>query len=101
MIVDMKEINEDNISDWSAETLRDMQKTLSNQIENNFGDKTEELLLLRLMSVEIKRQVKIRKVNEEAKKESERAVEVVLNKNHDGNWRSSYKRAIRKSYQRL
>lgn len=53
------------------------------------------------MSVEIKRQVKIRKVNEEAKKESERAVEVVLTKNHDGNWRSSYKRAIRKSYQRL
>lgn len=101
MIIDMKEVNEDNISDWSAETLRDMQKTLSNQIENNIGDKTEELLLLRLMSVEIKRQVKIRKVNEEAKKESERAVEVVLNKSKDGNWRSSYKRAIRKSYQRL
>lgn len=39
MIIDMKEVNEDNISDWSAETLRDMQKRFPIRLKTILGIK--------------------------------------------------------------
>ena len=71
MLVNGVEINRDNLSDWSCHALRNIQGTLAHNVGQGWGDVTEEKILMKLISVEIKRQVKVENVNLAAKKRSE------------------------------
>lgn len=71
MLINGLEINRENLSDWSCHALRDIQGTLAHNVGQGWGDVTEEKILMKLISVEIKRQVKVENVNLAAKKRSE------------------------------
>lgn len=68
MLINGMEINRDNLGDWSQTTLRGMQKTLASNVCHRLGDVTEEKLLMKLISLEIKRKVKIENINLAAEK---------------------------------
>ena len=71
MLINGLEINRENLSDWSCHALRNIQGTLAHNVGQGWGDVTEEKILMKLISVEIKRQVKVENVNLAAKKRSE------------------------------
>ena len=71
MLVNGVEINRENLSDWSCHALRNIQATLAHNVGQLWGDVTEEKILMKLISVEIMRQVKIKNINLSAKKKSE------------------------------
>lgn len=71
MLVNGVEINRDNLSDWSCHALHNIQGTLAHNVGQGWGDVTEEKLLMKLISVEIKRQIKVENINLAAKKKSE------------------------------
>lgn len=62
MLVNGVEVTRSNLLDLGLSTLR---------VTQGWGDVTEEKLLMKLISVEIKRQVKIENINTAAKKKSE------------------------------
>lgn len=74
MIVKGTEVERHNLSSIGLSTLRDIQATLAHNVGQLWGDVTEEKLLMKLISIEIKRQVKVENINLAAKKESERTI---------------------------
>jgi len=71
MIVNCLEINRENLSDWSCDTLHKIQKTLAYNIVHRLGDINEEKLLLKLISIEIKRKIKVQNINTAAEKKKQ------------------------------
>ena len=71
MIVNCLEINRDNLSDWTCEALHNIQGTLAHNVSQGWGDVSEEKLLMKLISLEIKRQVKVRNINTAADKKKQ------------------------------
>lgn len=84
MLLNNAEVNEDNLRSWSVDDLRKMQKELNKLLEEQKGDYREEVLLLRLMTIEIKRQVKIQNINTAAAK----AIEQLKKEVNNCTWRS-------------
>lgn len=68
MIVNFLEVNRDNLSAWSCDTLHKIQGTLALNVRQRLGDTNEEKLLLKLISLEIKRKVKVQRINDDAEK---------------------------------
>ena len=84
MLLNSAEVNEDNLRSWSVDDLRKMQKELNKLLEEQKGDYREEVILLRLMTIEIKRQVKIQNINTAAAK----AIEQLKKEVNNRAWRS-------------
>lgn len=84
MLLNNFEVNEDNLRSWSVDDLRKMQNELNKLLEEQKGDYREEVLLLRLMTIEIKRQVKIQNINTAAAK----AIEQLKKEVNNRAWRS-------------
>ena len=76
MIVKGIEVERHNLSSIGLSTLRDIQATLAHNVGQLWGDVTEEKLLMKLISIEIKRKVKVENINLAAKKESERTIKI-------------------------
>lgn len=74
MIVKGIEVERHNLSSIGLSSLRDIQATLAHNVGQLWGDVTEEKLLMKLISTEIKRKVKVENINLAAKKESERTI---------------------------
>lgn len=74
MIVKGIEVERHNISSIGLSTLRDIQATLALNVGQLWGDVTEEKLLMKLISIEIKQKVKVENINLAAKKETERTI---------------------------
>lgn len=74
MIVKGIEVERHNLSSIGLSSLRDIQATLAHNVGQLWGDVTEEKLLMKLISIEIKRKVKVENINLAAKKESERII---------------------------
>lgn len=74
MIVKGIEVERHNLSSIGLSTLRDIQATLAFNVGQSWGDVTEEKLLMKLISIEIKRKVKVENINLAAKKETERTI---------------------------
>lgn len=74
MIVNGIEVSRHNINDIGLSSLRDIQATLAHNVGQLWGDVTEEKLLMKLISIEIKRQVKVENINLAAKKQTERTI---------------------------
>ena len=71
MIVKGIEVERHNLSSIGLSSLRDIQATLAHNVGQLWGDVTEEKLLMKLISIEIKRKVKAENINLAAKKRSE------------------------------
>jgi hypothetical protein len=74
MIVKGIEVERHNLSSIGLSSLRDIQATLAHNVGQLWGDVTEEKLLMKLISIEIKRQVKVENINLAAKKQTERTI---------------------------
>lgn len=74
MIVNGIEVSRQNLSSIGLSSLRDIQATLAHNVGQLWGDVTEEKLLMKLISIEIKRQVKVENINLAAKKQTERTI---------------------------
>lgn len=74
MIVNGIDVNRHNLNDIGLSSLRDIQATLAHNVGQLWGDVTEEKLLMKLISIEIKRQVKVENINLAAKKQTERTI---------------------------
>lgn len=74
MIVNGFNVTRDNLKNKSLYTLRAVQATLAHYVGQGWGDVTEEKILMKLISVEIKRQVKVENINLAAKKQTERII---------------------------
>ena len=71
MLVNGIDVNRHNLNDIGLSSLRDVQATLAHNVGQLWGDVREEKLLMKLISIEIKRKVKVENVNLAAKKRSE------------------------------
>lgn len=74
MIVKGIEVSRHNLDTIGLSSLRDVQATLAHNVGQLWGDVTEEKLLMKLISIEIKRQVKVENINLAAKKQTERTI---------------------------
>lgn len=74
MIVKGIEVERHNLSSIGLSSLRDIQATLAHNVGQLWGDVTEEKLLMKLISIEIKQKVKVENINLAAKKETERTI---------------------------
>lgn len=74
MIVNGIEVNRHNLNEIGLSSLRDVQATLAHNVGQLWGDVTKEKLLMKLISIEIKRQVKVENINLAAKKQTERTI---------------------------
>lgn len=74
MIVKGIEVERHNLSSIGLSSLRGIQATLAHNVGQLWGDVTEEKLLMKLISIEIKRKVKVENINLAAKKETERTI---------------------------
>lgn len=74
MIVKGIDVNRHNLSSIGLSSLRDIQAALAHNVGQLWGDVTEEKLLMKLISIEIKRKVKVENINLAAKKETERTI---------------------------
>ena len=72
MIVNGIEVSRHNLNDIGLSSLRDVQATLAHNVGQLWGDVTEEKLLMKLISIEIKRKVKVENINLAAKKTSKK-----------------------------
>lgn len=68
MIVKGIEVQRHNLSSIGLSSLRDIQATLAHNVGQLWGDVTEEKLLMKLISIEIKRQIKVQNINAAEKK---------------------------------
>ncbi len=66
MLINGLEINRENLSDWSCHALYNIQATLVHNVGQGWGDVLEEKLLIKLISIEIKRQTRVKKINDHA-----------------------------------
>lgn len=71
MIVNELEINRYNLAAWSPTTLKPVQATLSHNVNHGLGEISEEKLLIKLISIEIKRQIKVGNINTAAEKKKD------------------------------
>lgn len=71
MLINGLEVNRDNIQDWSCGSLRNIQGKLAHNVGQGWGDVEEEKLMMKLISIEIKRQVKIDSINTAAEKKKQ------------------------------
>ena len=71
MLINGLEVNRDNIQDWSCRSLRSIQGTLAHNVGQGWGDAKEEKIMMKLISIEIKRQVKIDNINTAAEKKKQ------------------------------
>ena len=74
MIVKGIEVERHNLSEIGLSSLRDIQATLAHNVGQLWGDVTEEKLLMKLISIEIKRKVKVENINLAAKKQTEKTI---------------------------
>ena len=74
MVVNGIEVSRHNLNDIGLSSLRDVQATLAHNVGQLWGDVTEEKLLMKLISIEIKRKVKVENINLAAKKQTERTI---------------------------
>ena len=74
MIVKGIEVERHNLSSIGLSSLRDIQATLAHNVGQLWGDMTEEKLLMKLISIEIKRKVKVENINLAAKKQTEKTI---------------------------
>lgn len=74
MIVNGIEVNRHNLNEIGLSSLRDVQATPAHNVGQLWGDVTKEKLLMKLISIEIKRQVKVENINLAAKKQTERTI---------------------------
>lgn len=74
MIVKGIEVERHNLNSIGLSSLRDIQATLAHNVGQLWGDVTEEKLLMKLISIEIKRQVKVENINLVAKKQTEKTI---------------------------
>lgn len=74
MIVKGIEVERQNLSSIGLSSLRDIQATLAHNVGQLWGDVTEEKLLMKLISIEIKRKVKVENINLAAKKQTEKTI---------------------------
>lgn len=74
MIVKGIEVERHNLGSIGLSSLRGIQATLAHNVGQLWGDVTEEKLLMKLISIEIKRKVKVENINLAAKKETERTI---------------------------
>ena len=74
MIVNGIEVSRHNLNDIGLSSLRDAQATLAHNVGQLWGNVTEEKLLMKLISIEIKRKVKVENINLAAKKQTERTI---------------------------
>lgn len=70
MVINGVEVNRTNLSAKGLTALRAIQGTLAHYVKQGWGDVTEEKILMKLISVEIMRQVKIENINLSARKKS-------------------------------
>lgn len=71
MIIKGIDVTRHNLSSIALPILRNVQATLAHYVGQKWGDVTEEKILMKLISVEIKRRVKVENINLAAKKKSE------------------------------
>lgn len=71
MLINGLEVNRDNLQDWSCKSLQNMQGTLAHNVGQGWGDVSEEKLLMKLISTEMKRQIKVQNINAAAEKKKE------------------------------
>lgn len=71
MIVKGIEVERHNLSSICLSSLRDIQATLAHNVGQLWGDVTEEKLLMKLISNEIKRQTRVKKINDHAERVKE------------------------------
>ena len=71
MIVKGIEVERHNLSSIGLSSLRDIQATLAHNVGQLWGDVTEEKLLMKLISIEIKRKIEIDDINLSAQKKSQ------------------------------
>lgn len=74
MIVKGIEVERHNLNEIGLSSLRDIQATLAHNVGQLWGDVTEEKLLMKLISIEIKRKVKVENINLVAKKQTEKTI---------------------------
>ena len=74
MIVKGIEVERYNLSSIGLSSFRDIQATLAHNVGQLWGDVTEEKLLMKLISIEIKRKVKVENINLVAKKQTEKTI---------------------------
>ena len=74
MIVNGIDVNRHNLNEIGLSSLRNVQATLAHNVGQLWGDVTEEKLLMKLISIEIKRQVKVENINLAAKKQTEKTI---------------------------
>lgn len=74
MIVKGIKVERHNLSSIGLSSLRDIQATLAHNVGQLWGDVTEEKLLMKLISIEIKRKVKVENINLVAKKQTEKTI---------------------------
>lgn len=74
MIVKGIEVERHNLSSIGLSSLRDIQATLAHNVGQLWGNVTEEKLLMKLISIEIKRKVKVENINLVAKKQTEKTI---------------------------
>lgn len=94
MLINGVEVNRDNLQDWSIDSLRKMQKELGKNLDHNLGDMDEEQILVHLMTIEIKRQVKISNINLAAKKEVDSFNQEVA----QGKWRNKCSKGVKRKH---
>lgn len=68
MIVNCLEVDRESLSKYSCGTLHLIQGTLAFNVRKGRGDLSEEKLLIKLISLEIKRQTKVQNINTAAEK---------------------------------
>ena len=68
MLINGLEVNRDNLQNRSCGSLRNMQGTLVHNVGQDLGDTEEEKLMMKLISIEIQRQIKVDNINTAAEK---------------------------------
>lgn len=80
MLVDGVQVTPDNVQDWSAKRLSELKTALETNIENGVGNCKEELLLTRIIEIEIDRQNRVNNINLSADAKKEWLVKRFTNK---------------------
>ena len=78
MIVKGIEVERHNLSSIGLSSLRDIQATLAHNVGQLWGDVTEEKLLMKLISIEIKRQVKVENIKDTTEKKEKKRTGTVI-----------------------
>lgn len=80
MLVDGVQVTPDNVQDWSVKRLLELKAVLETNIKSNVGNCKEELLLTRIIEIEIDRQNRVNNINLSADAKKEWLVKRFTNK---------------------